>query len=147
MNALEQIRSDATTEQPSGCLARSAAVGVVATLVDLVVLGLLVEVLALPTAWANVPALSLGLAVQFVGNKVFAFGDRQRDARALARQGSLFLAVELVAFALNAALFHLLSPMLGLPWWLARTTASAAVYFGFSYRLWALIFRAPTPSR
>lgn len=129
---------------PSNRLARSAIVGVVATLVDLAVLGLLVELAHLPTAWANVPALTLGLLVQFVGNKVFAFGDRTTEARALARQGSLFLAVEVVAFLLNAGLFHLLTPVVGLPWWLGRVAASAAVYFGFSYRLWALVFAAPS---
>jgi len=133
----------APSPAPSQRLAKSAIVGVAATLVDLLVLGALVELAGVPTAWANVPALTLGLVVQFVGNKVFAFGDRSTGAAALARQGSLFIAIEAVAFLLNAGLFHLLTPVLGLPWWLGRVAASAAVYFGFSYRLWALIFQAP----
>ncbi|MFO0751650.1 MAG: GtrA family protein, partial [Myxococcota bacterium] len=122
-----------TTAAKKSPMARSAVVGLVASLADMLVLGLLVEVLHMPKAWANVPALSLGLLVQFVGNKYFAFNDRSRD---VVRQGSLFLAIEVVAFALNAGLFHLLGVVVGWPWWLARGLASAAVYFGFSYPLW-----------
>jgi len=119
-------------------LARSALVGLVASTIDLVVLGVLVDHLGVQPAWANVPALTLGLVVQFVGNKCFAFQDR---SSALLRQGTLFLAIELCAFALNAGLFHVLGVWLVWPWWLARVVASAAVYFGFSYPLWSRVFR------
>lgn len=134
----EPARSHA---RPPGTLKRSAVVGVAASLADLVMLALLVHGLAVAPAWANVPALSLGLVIQFVGNKLWAFQDRTSDPAQLARQGSAFLAVEVIAFLLNAALFHLLSPLWGVPPLVARVIASAAVYFGFSYHLWARIFR------
>jgi putative flippase GtrA len=89
-------------------------------------------------AWANLPALTFGLVIQFVGNKRYAFRDRSPQ---VLRQGSLFLAVETGAFLLNAGAFHLLSPILGLPWLLARALATSGVYFGFSYPLWGRIFR------
>lgn len=119
-------------------LAKSAIVGVVASLVDLVVLGLSVEVFGVAKSVANIPALTLGLLVQFLGNKLYAFDDRSKD---LARQGSLFLLIEAGAFGLNAGLFHLLGVVAGWPWWLARALASGAVYFGFSYPLWGYVFR------
>jgi len=121
-------------------LGRSAIVGIAATVADLAMLALLVNGLGLTPAVANVPALSLGLVVQFLGNKLWAFEDRTSDRAALARQGSAFLAVEAVAFALNIAVFHVLAVMLGVPALIARVIASALVYFGFSYRLWRLIF-------
>ena len=130
------------TAQPAGArakLARSAVVGIVATVADMVILGALVEGLHVAKAWANVPALSVGLLVQFLGNKFWAFDDR---SPALVRQGSLFLLVECGAFALNVGLFHVLGVLAGLPWWLARAASSSAVYFGFSYPLWGYVFRA-----
>lgn len=115
-------------------------VGVVATLVDLLALALLIDVAGVPAAWANVPALTLGLAVQFFGNKHYAFRDRSRD---LVRQGARFAVVEVGAFTLNAAAFHLLAVIAGLPFVLARALGSAAVYFGFSYPLWGRVFTHP----
>lgn len=120
---------------------KSAVVGLAATLTDLGMLALLVHGLGVSPALANVPALFLGVMVQFVGNKLWAFEDRSTEPAALMRQGSLFLAVEVIAFALNALLFHLTAVVLGVPALAARVVVSAAVYFGFSYRLWAIIFR------
>lgn len=119
---------------------RSAAVGVVATLVDLGALWALIGGLGVAATIANVPALTLGLVVQFVGNKWFAFQDR---SRALARQGGLFVLVEAGAFALNAGAFHLLTTA-GVPWLGARAVGASAVYLGFSLPLWGRIF---TPGR
>jgi putative flippase GtrA len=131
---LEQLARFAT-------LLRSGAVGIAATLVDLATLTLLVELVGLPPAWANVPGLVAGVAVQFFGNKLFAFRDR---SRAYLRQGTLFLLVEVGSFALNALAFHGLAVLLSVPYLLARLLATAAVYFGFSYPLWRRIF---TPGR
>ena len=117
---------------------RSAIVGVVATLVDVLALSILVDVLRVPPAIANLPALSLGLLIQFFGNKYYAFNDR---SRALVRQGALFGVVEAGAFTLNLLAFHLLAVVWGLPVQLARVIGSAAVYFGFSFPLWGRIFR------
>ena len=119
-------------------LARSSLVGLVATVVDLAALALLVQVLAVPATIANVPALVAGVAVQFLGNKHFAFRDR---SRAYLRQGAHFALVEAGALLLNAVGFHLLVTLTPAPWWLARALASAVVYLGFSYPLWGLVFR------
>jgi len=119
-------------------LVRSAAVGIVATLVDLGALWALVHGAGLHPALANVPALALGLAVQFTGNKLYAFRDRSRD---LARQGARFAAVEAGAFALNALAYHLLVMFTPVPYPLARLFGSSLVYFGFSFPLWGRIFR------
>ena len=124
-------------------LLRSGAVGIVATLVDLATLWLLVEIVGLAPAWANVPGLAAGVAVQFFGNKLFAFRDRSPD---YLRQGSLFLLVEVGSFALNALAFHCLTIFTPVPYLLARLMATAAVYFGFSYPLWRRIF-SPSPTR
>lgn len=122
-------------------LARSGLVGVAATLTDLLALFLLVDGLGIDPVWANVPALALGLAIQFVGNKYFAFGDYSPD---VVRQGGWFALVEAGALGLNALAFHLLVVLAAVPYLAARVVASATVYFVYSYPLWGLIFR-PTP--
>jgi len=129
-----------STSRPDRPLQKSAIVGIVATVADLAMIALLVHGLGLTPAIANVPALTLGLAIQFVGNKFWAFKDGATQPSTLARQGSAFLAAEAVAFLLNAGLFHVFAVLLGVPALIARVIASALVYFGFSYRLWALIF-------
>jgi putative flippase GtrA len=118
-------------------LAKSAVVGGVATLADLLALVVLVQVAGLPATVANVPALIAGLLVQFFGNKLFAFEDRSRD---YARQGALFAAVEVGALLLNALAFHLLVTVTPLPYPAARAVGSALVYFVYSYPLWGRIF-------
>jgi putative flippase GtrA len=117
---------------------RSAGVGIVASLADLLVLVLLVEGLHRSPVVANVPALLVGLSIQFWGNKLFAFRDRSRD---LARQGGQFAAVELGAFGLNGLGFQLAVGMLRLPYALARVLCSALVYMAYSFPLWRFIFR------
>jgi putative flippase GtrA len=119
-------------------LLRSALVGLVATAVDVTALFLLVGVAKVPAKLANVPALLLGVAVQFSGNKRFAFRDPSRD---YLRQGTLFGLVELGAILLNAVVFHLLVTTTPIPYPLARALGSAGVYVGFSYPLWRHVFR------
>ncbi|MCA9544362.1 MAG: GtrA family protein [Myxococcales bacterium] len=140
-----------TTEPPAsrkprdwGVLLRSSAVGVAATLADLLMLVLLVDGLGWSKAAANVPALCLGLTVQFLGNKYYAFGDRSRDQ--LLRQGALFALVEAGAFILNAAAFHALAVVGGAHHLVSRVLGSGVVYFAYSYPLWGVIFRTP-PAR
>jgi putative flippase GtrA len=118
-------------------LTRSAVVGVVATLVDLVALMLLVDVLGRAPEAANIPALLLGVSVQFAGNKWFAFRDRSKD---LLRQGGKFVVIEAGALVLNALAFHLLIQLTVIPYPVARLVASALVYFGYSFPLWGRIF-------
>ncbi|MCA9521546.1 MAG: GtrA family protein, partial [Myxococcales bacterium] len=114
---------------------RSMFSGLVATLADLAVLTLLVERVGLSTAQANLPALMVGAALQFVGNKWFVF--RSGNAP-IVRQGILFSLAELATFSLNALLYHLFVSVLPLPYQLTRVVLGAVVYVGFSYPIWRL---------
>jgi putative flippase GtrA len=117
-------------------LARSLAVGVVATLADVAILHALVSAGLAPTA-ANVPSLLLGVTLQFFGNKYWAFLD---GSRRILEQSALFAVVEAGTFVLNAAAFHALVAWLDVPYWSARPLGTFAVYALFSYPLWARIF-------
>lgn len=130
----------AAPSAPRHTLRKSAVVGLLATLADMALIALFVHGLALSPAIANVPALSLGLLIQFWGNKRYAFEDKSPVS---ARQTTAFLVVEAVAFALNAVFFHVLAVGFEVTPLLSRALASAFVYFAFSYRLWQIIFRQP----
>ena len=91
---------------------------------------------------ANLPALLVGLAVQYLGNKHFAFRDRSREHL---RQISCFAGVEAGAFALNALGFHLLVTLTAIPYGAARALVTLAVYVAFSFPLWRRVF-GPGPS-
>lgn len=118
-------------------LAKSTVVGFVATAMDLACLFVLVELVGLMPVQANLPALAVGLLMQFAGNKLWAFDDRSKD---ILGQGVKFLFVEAGAFALNGLLFHFLVLCTTLPYLGARLIASAAVYFLWSYPMWGRIF-------
>ena len=122
-------------------LSRSALIGVVATCVDLVALHLLVKVVGLSPLAANVPSLVLGLGVQFVGNKYFAFQDTSPQ---ILKQGGYFALIEVGALALNAGFFHLALAHIGGHHLIVRIVSSALVYFAYSYPLWHLIFKSPS---
>ncbi len=113
--------------------------GLVATLVDLGTLHLMVHHLGIDPVVANVPSLLMGLTVQFMGNKLFAFRDR---STALLKQGALFGVIEVGALILNAGAFHLAITFSSLNPLIVRTFASALVYFAYSYPLWHLIFQS-----
>lgn len=121
-------------------LLRSALVGLVATAADVGALFVLVQGFGWSAVHANLPALTLGVTLQFFGNKIFAFRDRSRD---YLRQGSLFLLVESGTFVLNAIAFHLLVTLTPVPYVLARGIGTLAVYLCFSYPFWKRIFRSP----
>ena len=122
-------------------LLKSSAVGLAATASDLLTTTLLVRCFDLTKQQANIPGLVPGIAVMFIGNKYFAFED---SSRKVLRQGALFLAIEAVAFALNALFFHLL-----VTWWdwhelLARLLSTNITYLGFSFPMWNwLVFQLP----
>lgn len=116
---------------------RSVLVGLVATAVDVGALFVLVHLAGLSPAAANVPALLLGVLLQYLGNKHLAFADRTSDHL---RQGGLFALVEVGTLALNAAGFHVLVTLTRVPYVLARPIVTLAVYCLFSYPLWARIF-------
>lgn len=120
-------------------LARSAGVGALATVADLLALVFLVR-LGLSPIEASVPALAVGVAVQFVGSKFFTFASRARGAHA-ALEGVLFLAVEAAAFALNAVVFAWGVRHTSVPFALVRLVGTSIVYFAFSLPLWSFTFR------
>lgn len=122
-------------------VARSAAVGVLATATDLAVLALMVSGFGVSPRVASIPALALGISVQFAGNKWFAFGDRSRD---WLRQGAQFLGVEAAGFVANIVLFDLAVTLTRLPYLPLRLLTTNLVYFAFCLPLWSRIFR---PSR
>lgn len=117
-------------------IVRGAGVGALATGADLLALVLLVRAGATPTA-ASLPALAIGVAVQFVGSKVFTFQSR---SPAWAREAALFLLVEAAAFALNLAVFDWGVRHTPIPFALVRLLGQSVVYFGFSLPLWSFVF-------
>jgi len=118
---------------------RSSLVGLLATASDLGTLAILIHAFDLTEKAANLPSLVPGLVVQFLGNKYFAFDDR---SKALVKQTSLFLLIEIVAFGLNALLFHLLVSLTPLHFILARLAGTNIVYLGFSLPMWSIfVFR------
>jgi putative flippase GtrA len=108
-------------------LVRSAGVGAVATLADLLTLALLTHGLGVAARAASAPALCVGVAIQFVGNKRFAFRD---DDPAWASQALRFAAVEALGFV-------------ALPPVALRLVTTHVVYFGVCLPLWSRIFRHP----
>jgi putative flippase GtrA len=119
-------------------LVRSAGVGVLATATDLGVLAFLVSALGVSPRAASVPALVLGISVQFVGNKLFAFNDRSRE---WVRQGAQFLGVEALGFVANLVLYDLVIAHTHLPYLAVRVLTTSFVYFCICLPLWTRIFR------
>lgn len=124
-------------------LTRSALVGAVATAVDLSLLVGGVELLHLDPRVVTAASLAVGVAIQFVGNKVFAFRDR---SAAWVRQATLFFLVEVAAYVMNVTLFALAAPLLPLPYPVVRAVVGALVYFAICLPLWSRIFRHEAPS-
>lgn len=121
---------------------RSAAVGVTATLLDLAILATLVHAFDVGPRVASPLGLIAGVAVQFVGNKIYAFRDRPSGGiERWGAQGLAFLGVEAVAFALNALGFDLVVATTHLPALPVRIVVSSAVYFIFCLPLWSRLFR------
>jgi putative flippase GtrA len=117
---------------------RSAGVGLLATATDLVALAVLVSGFHLSPRVASLPALALGIGVQFVGNKLFAFEDR---SKAWMRQGMQFLAVESLGFVANLVLYDLAVTHFRLPYLALRLLTTNIVYFAICLPLWSRIFR------
>jgi putative flippase GtrA len=131
--------------------ARSALTGGAATLVDLGVIAAAVGLLHVTPARANAPALLAGAAVQFFGNRHFAFrrvGEAPPAGGALARQAGLFAASEAITMLLNFVLYHLVATHVALGAGtavLARAVTTNAVFLLWSYPVWRRIF-APPPA-
>lgn len=120
---------------------KSTGVGAIASVVDFTILAALVSGLGFSARFASPFALSAGLALQFVGNKLFAF----EDLRARwARQAAAFVLIEAFAFCANLALFDVAVRYLPLPYLVVRGLTQATVYFGFCLPLWSRVFDAKT---
>jgi putative flippase GtrA len=122
-------------------LARSLIAGGAATLADLAVIAFAVGVLSASPKAANLPALFAGAAVQFFGNRHFAF---RAASGQLKRQAMLFIATEAIAMALNATLYH------GVATWIPLTKTGAVfarmittnmVFLLWSYPVWKRVFQ------
>lgn len=123
---------------------RSLLAGGAATVVDIAVLALLVQVLHLDPRAANVPALVAGGIVAFLGNRHFAF---RASEGSLARQIALFVLVEAGALALNGVLYDAALRVLHAHaafYVLIRLVTQNIVFVFFSYPLWRLVFRVRT---
>lgn len=131
-------------------LLRSFLAGGAATLADIAVLALLVNVLGASPRLANFPALVAGGVVNFLGNRHFAF---RATEGSLARQATLYTLVEIVALVLNGVLFDVvvrLPPIAphAAAWVVpVRLATSNLVFLAWSYPLWRLVFRVPQPAR
>jgi len=125
--------------------ARSMLTGGAATLADLAVIAVAVGVLHASPRAANIPALFVGATVQFFGNRHFAF---RAASGKIKRQALLFIASEVVAMALNAALYHAAAalPLTPVTAVLARAITTNIVFLLFSYPVWKRIFQPRTYS-
>jgi len=126
-------------------LARAGIAGVAATAADELTLVGLVHLLHVSARAANVPALLAGGIVNFLGNRHFAFrGARSGPA---ARQAAGYVAVELVALALNGLFYDAIlraRPELAGAYWAVRLATSHAVFLLWSYPLWRRVFAPRT---
>lgn len=120
---------------------QSAGVGAISSFVDFASLFVMVNVFHLPAVGANVPALLLGLVVQFIGARHIVFRDTKVT---LKTQLVGFLVTELGSFLLNALLFHAFVAGLHMPYLVARLLGSFLVFVSFSFPMWNLVFR-PAP--
>ncbi|MGC4086587.1 MAG: GtrA family protein [Polyangiaceae bacterium] len=125
-------------------VSRSALVGALATGLDFVTLITLVSGLGISARVASLPALSVGVAAQFVGNKCFAFRD---TSRAWVRQAALFLAIEALGFACNAFCFDRLLVATHWPYVVCRVLSTAVVYFCICLPLWTRLFAAKSTTQ
>jgi putative flippase GtrA len=120
---------------------RSLVTGGMATLADVGALAFAVGVLHASPSKASVPALLVGAAVQFFGNRYFAF----RAARApMANQALLFVATEAVTMVLNAALYQAVASHLPLTLTtavIARIVTTNLVFLLWSYPVWKRVFK------
>ncbi len=117
---------------------RSSAVGLAATAADFGVLELLVRVLHVDPPKAKIASSAVGIAVQFIGNRTFAF--HASEGR-LGRQILMFCWVESITLTLNWLLFRFLKRSLHLPLEITNIIVTSVVYVGFSYPAWRIVFR------
>jgi len=122
-------------------LFRSTTVGALATGVDLLVLFLCMQTFGWSARAANFPALLAGGAVNFHGNRSFAF---RATHGSLGRQATLFVLAELVTLGLNGVLYDLAVravPAGAAPALIVRLIVQNAVFVAWSFPVWRRVFR------
>ncbi len=125
-------------------LVRAGLAGLVATAVDLATLTIFVALFHVSPRAASVPALVAGGTANFIGNRHYAF--RATEGH-LGKQAIGYVAVELVALALNGVLYDnvlRIVPSAAHAYWLVRLATSHAVFLFWSYPLWRRVFAAPS---
>jgi putative flippase GtrA len=130
-----------------GRFLRSALTGGAATLADVAVIGIAVGLFQVAPRAANVPALLVGAAIQFFGNRHYAF---RASSGGLARHAILFAVVEVVALALNALLYDAVASRLPLDAggaMVARALTTNLVFVLWSYPAWRRVFASGTPKQ
>jgi putative flippase GtrA len=128
-------------------LLRAGLAGMIATGVDLLTLSLLVTVGHWTPRAASPPALILGGIVNFIGNRDYAF---RAQAGSMRKQAAGYVAVELVALALNGIAYDTVLravPQAGHVFWLVRLATTNLVFLAWSYPLWRKVFRVGSRSR
>lgn len=108
-------------------MVRYGLVSALALVVDVVVLIAGVEVCALPAVVAGTLSFSLGILMNFWCTRVWVFA-RRRHARRRVEFG-LFCLVGVIGLALNAAIIAGLHDGVGAHYLLAKTVATAVVFF------------------
>jgi putative flippase GtrA len=109
----------------NGWASRSLAVGAVATFVDVCVLLVCVRLLGFPNPLGAAVGVAVGSTVAFLGNRTFAFRDREPE---LGPQLLRFVATVSVGMALHASLVHVLADLFSVPVVLAKLVADLAVF-------------------
>ncbi|MCB0404931.1 MAG: GtrA family protein [Bdellovibrionales bacterium] len=118
-------------------IVKTAVVGLTATAVDLLTLTVLVQFVGFGPRVANVPALVLGVSVQFWGNRCYVF---EAQAGHLWKQLAGFIAIELGSVGLIALSFHFAVALIPLHYIYVRLICTTCVFFLFSYPMWHLNF-------
>ena len=123
---------------------RSSAVGLAATAADFAVLEVGVRLMHFDAPKVKIVSTLVGIAVQFIGNRTFAFHASEGK---LSRQIALFCVVETGTLTLNWLLFRFFTHSLHWPLELTNVIVTCAVYIGFSYPAWRIVFRVRKEDR
>jgi putative flippase GtrA len=124
-------------------LIRSGGAGAIAAGSDLLTLTLLVQAFEVSPRVASVPALVLSAIIMFFGQKYLAF---QSNGKPSLREVWLFALVQIGGLVVTAFLFDLLLrsvPLSSKHYVISRMIVTNAVWLGYSFPLWHLVFRKP----
>jgi putative flippase GtrA len=124
-------------------LVRSGVAGAGASIADLALLTVLVQVFGLSPRAASIPALVTGGIVMFFGQKYIAF---RAQGRSVARELLLFAVVQAGSLLLTGLLYDTVLSFLPqlVPYYVVvRLVSTNLVWLFYSFPLWHWVFRAP----